>query len=195
MRDLVIGRHSLLLFWVRLSCAACTHNWDTASPAAGQLAAESTRVYRVTIVGATIDGSRPDGSPWNTKKPNKTWTFIGIAAGLAVGQATIGKEVGSWLDGDARAYPPAPLVEINVGGASTRQQLWSQRCRLNGTRICRGADLARCSYDHEHSECAESQSPRGGHNHQPCDVRGGGAREWPGNASAAKAAGRGAHDT
>lgn len=117
MRDLVIGRRSLRLFWVLLSCAVCTHNWDAARPAAGQLAADSTRVYRVTIIGATIDGSRPDGSPWNTKKPNKTWTFIGIAAGLAVGQATIGKEVGSWLDGDAQAYPPAPLVEINVGGA------------------------------------------------------------------------------
>lgn len=139
MRDVGIGRRSLLLVSLLLSRTACTHNWDATGPVSGQRTAESRSAYRVTIVGATIEGSRPDGSPWNTTRPDKTWTLIGIAAGLAVGQAAIGREVGSWLDGDARAFPPAPLVEINVGGAKyetaalepTLSPEWSQDLLLD----------------------------------------------------------------
>jgi len=76
--------------------------------------------YRVTVVSASIADRRRDGTAWNTTRPSKTWMVIGTAAGLAVGQASLGTQIGELLDGEPTEFPPAPVVEINVGGMAYR---------------------------------------------------------------------------
>jgi hypothetical protein len=109
MQGVVAGLRSTLLC---VAIAGCAHAPWPGSPDA---TADAT-TYRVTVVGATIEARRPDGTPWNVTKPDKTWTIIGSALGLAVGQGALGAAVGDWVAGDEKNYPPAPLVELNVGG-------------------------------------------------------------------------------
>lgn len=100
---------------VAIACAmliGCGHNWAAGVPGKST----SPPAYRLTVVGATIEARRPDGSPWRTSKPDKTMAVLGMAAGIALGQAALGTAVGELLSGEEHALAPAPFVEINVGG-------------------------------------------------------------------------------
>jgi hypothetical protein len=76
--------------------------------------------YKVTVVAASITGTRPDGRPWHMKAPDKGgMMLLGALVGASFGGlagAQLGSSIGGEMAGDSKAHPPSPRAEMRIGG-------------------------------------------------------------------------------
>ena len=76
--------------------------------------------YKVSVVAASINGTRPDGRPWHIKAPAKgEMMLLGALVGASFGGiagAQLGSSIFGEMTGDSKAYPPSPRAEIRIGG-------------------------------------------------------------------------------
>jgi hypothetical protein len=76
--------------------------------------------YRLKVVAASINPTRPDGSAWHMKPPDRGgMMLLGILVGASFGGmagAEMGANVGGAMAGDAKMHPPSPRAELRIGG-------------------------------------------------------------------------------
>jgi hypothetical protein len=76
----------------------------------------STHRFKVTVLSAELNSARPDGSAWNTTKPNND---IGPLVGLALWSLGVPSETAmlatNLLKDPPQNLPPSPKVSITIG--------------------------------------------------------------------------------
>jgi hypothetical protein len=73
--------------------------------------------YKVTVVGATIAATRPDGSPWHVQPPDDLLGAVTTLGLISFGvEPSLAQIAGGAMKGDAKQQPPSPKVRVLIGG-------------------------------------------------------------------------------
>lgn len=103
--------------WVGLLACAIGAGCSASQHRTKQPSGVAAGAYLVRIKSAAIDERRPDGSPWDVTKPDKTMATVGALAGLVVGEPELGASIGEALsDQGGEPLPPTACVRIRALG-------------------------------------------------------------------------------
>ncbi len=80
-------------------------------------AAPTSQRYKITVVGAAIAPTRPDGSPWHTEPPDSLLGAITTLGLISYGTPpALAKVAGDTMAGSEKKQPPSPKVRVLFAG-------------------------------------------------------------------------------